>query len=529
MHALLPLLVPFMGASSFVVHTYAAAAIERMLTVRDAAPAGAGAGAGAGGAGAAAPAAAVAPAGRGGVPRVATEALLPLVPALLTSLFGKIARADYPENEYLMRCLMRVVVLSRAALAPLAPQIIAALTQVLARVCGNPSNPVYNHFLFETIAALMRAVCAERPAAATDFEAMLMPPFQAVLARDVQEFLPYVFQLLAELLALQPGAAGAGPSDGFKQLLAPCLSPALWQRRGCVPALTDLVAAFLHRGAGFVVEAGHVLPVLGLFQRLMTTKNQEQFGFALLNALFVALPAAQLQPHLVTLLQITLTRVQQSKALRVARMFVHAAALLAGTHGAAALEGPLEALGAGTFANIVENVVAATGNRIPGDAARREAAVGLARVLCETPSFFADASRQAAWQKLLCTVVELCTGAAPADAAAAALAASARAAQQLGGGNAHFAEEEDEDDPAADGAEQLPAEYEAAFSRLRHAAVRRPYAFAAQAPDARAFVGASLSALSARGLPAGMLASLIAASPVAANANALVALAGGRL
>ena len=33
--ALLPQLVPFAGASSYVVHTYAASAVERLLLLRD--------------------------------------------------------------------------------------------------------------------------------------------------------------------------------------------------------------------------------------------------------------------------------------------------------------------------------------------------------------------------------------------------------------------------------------------------------------------------------------------------------------
>jgi hypothetical protein len=33
----------------------------------------------------------------------------------------------------------------------MAPQIIQALTAVLVRVCGNPANPTFNHFLFETV------------------------------------------------------------------------------------------------------------------------------------------------------------------------------------------------------------------------------------------------------------------------------------------------------------------------------------------------------------------------------------------
>ena len=54
--------------------------------------------------------------------------------------------------------------------------------------------------MFEAIAALVRSLCAASAAAVDAFEAMLFPPFQYVLQKDVSEFSPYVFQILAQLL-----------------------------------------------------------------------------------------------------------------------------------------------------------------------------------------------------------------------------------------------------------------------------------------------------------------------------------------
>ena len=74
-----------------------------------------------------------------------------------------------------------------------------------------PVNPHFNHYLFECLAVLVRSCCgtgkgisstdgsgsAENTVAAAcaQFEALLFPPFQAVLAQDVTEFVPYVFQV----------------------------------------------------------------------------------------------------------------------------------------------------------------------------------------------------------------------------------------------------------------------------------------------------------------------------------------------
>jgi exportin-2 (importin alpha re-exporter) len=265
LHALLSRLAPFLESSNFVVHTYAAAAIERILCVRD-----------------------VDASGRR-TPRVAPDFIQPILQPLLVALFNRIARPDYPENEYLMRCILRIVAVAKERIGPVAGDIIGALTKVLTRVCANPANPTFNHTLFETIASIMRSVCTVRPDAVGDFEALLFQPFQGVLASDVQEFLPYVFQLFAELLSLRPNPTGAGShslSQGFKALLPPCVQPMLWARKGSVPALTELLVAYVHKGAAFIAGEGAALgPLLGVWSKLMSTNQQEQFAFAILDSL----------------------------------------------------------------------------------------------------------------------------------------------------------------------------------------------------------------------------------------------------
>jgi hypothetical protein len=64
----------------------------------------------------------------------------------------------------------------------------------LAQVCNNPRDPVFNHYIFETLAVLLKTVQGIKPAAAVvdELEALLFPPFQAILQRDIVEFHPYV-------------------------------------------------------------------------------------------------------------------------------------------------------------------------------------------------------------------------------------------------------------------------------------------------------------------------------------------------
>lgn len=71
-------------------------------------------------------------------------------------------------------------------ITPAAPQCLEQLSKLLLAVCKNPNVPGFNHFLFESVAALIKASAAAKPEAVATLEGMLFPPFQIVLAQDVQ-------------------------------------------------------------------------------------------------------------------------------------------------------------------------------------------------------------------------------------------------------------------------------------------------------------------------------------------------------
>ena len=228
--------------------------------------------------------------------------LQPHLQALFTNLFGVMERPDYPENEYLMRCVMRALGVAGGDVAPMAGAFLQKFQATLTKVCRNPANPSFNHYLFESVAALVGSVCAANgQAAVASFEQLLFPPFQRVLQQQVEELSPYVFQIFAQLLELGPGeggggggaaggraagggAAGAGAAAGgggvsatYQQLYPPLLSPALWSERGNVPALVRLLHAYLRKGARTVVCAkpGNLTGLLGVCQKLVSSRANE--------------------------------------------------------------------------------------------------------------------------------------------------------------------------------------------------------------------------------------------------------------
>ena len=74
-------------------------------------------------------------------------------------------------------------------IAPAIPACLAALAGeqgILMRVCQNPRQPGFNHYMFESVAALVRQGCASNASMVTQLEEVLFPPFQYVLQKDVQ-------------------------------------------------------------------------------------------------------------------------------------------------------------------------------------------------------------------------------------------------------------------------------------------------------------------------------------------------------
>jgi exportin-2 (importin alpha re-exporter) len=83
-----------------------------------------------------------------------------------------------------------------------------------------------------------------------------------------QEFHPYVFQILAQLIELSPRPL----QPAYMAVFPPLLAPLYWERPGNVPPLTRLLQAYLAKAGDLVVSGGHLPPLLGVFQKLIASK-----------------------------------------------------------------------------------------------------------------------------------------------------------------------------------------------------------------------------------------------------------------
>eukprot|EP00049_Salpingoeca_infusionum_P007297 m.118464 g.118464 ORF g.118464 m.118464 type:complete len:939 (-) comp13655_c0_seq2:4264-7080(-) len=361
---LFPLVINHLNSPSTVVGSYAAAYIDRILIMK-----------------------------REGQPLISSEGLSGVLEPLLTGLFEAMARADHSENEYIMKAIMRTIVTAKAMIEPYILTIINCLSEKLVEVSKNPGKPRFNHYMFESFGCCVRFSPADTETIAV-FEQAFFPPFEYILSQGVEEFTPYAFQLLSQLLEKRP----APIPETYMALLGGLTSPDLWQNTANTTPLVRLLNAFLVKGRDTLFTTDQeLLALLGVFQKLIASRMWDHEGFNLLQHIIECLSMVQYQEHFGTILTLLLQRMQSSRTPKFTKGFLvflcHAVAVLGGTFMVQSFEGIQENL----FSRILNRVLSDV-QKVSGDIERKTCAIGLTKLITETPEVLANPE---AWLSLL--------------------------------------------------------------------------------------------------------------------------------
>jgi len=371
---LLPSLAQLLAAEENVVHSYAANCLERLLTVRDGP----------------------------GASRYVPADIAPLSQQLYTNMFRAFSVPDSAENEYVMKCVMRVIAFSGADVKPVATICLQQLSAMLLELCKNPRNPTFAHYLFESVASLVKNVSGDA-ALMAQFEQLLFPAYQHVLTADVVEFTPYVFQLLAQMIESYP--VGAHLPDSYMAIFPALLTPLMWDRRANVTPLVRLLKAYLSNNPQAIVAGGHLQGVLGVFQKLVSSKAQDHQGFYILNSFVESLALEAWAQYLPTIWGILFQRQQTSRTPKFSRCLVVFTSALCVKHGPASVVESMNKVQPGIFDMILDNVVAAEISGVTGKMERKLTCVAALKFMTEIPSTF---ERPGALAKLITGVVNQC-------------------------------------------------------------------------------------------------------------------------
>uniref|UniRef100_A0A2P2JD21 Uncharacterized protein MANES_01G245400 n=1 Tax=Rhizophora mucronata TaxID=61149 RepID=A0A2P2JD21_RHIMU len=370
---LFPALIRYLGAESNVVHSYAASCIEKLLLVKD----------------------------DGGQARYTSAEIMPYLQELMNKLFNALNFPESEENQYIMKCIMRV--LGVAEISPsIAHPCIAGLTLILNEVCKNPKNPIFNHYLWESVAVLIRRACERDISLLQTFESSLFPSIQLILGNNVIEFLPYAFQISALLIELNRPPISANYTPIFGGLL----SPDLWKRNSNVPALVRLLQAFLQKAPHELNQEGILNQVLGIFKMLISSSSTEEQGFYVLNTIIECLDYGVIAPYMGHIWSILFMRLQGKRPVKFVKSLLIFMSLFLVKHDSGNLVGTINSVQPNIFMSILEKFWIPDLKLITGTIEFKLTAVASTRLICESPVLL-DAAAVRLWGKMLDSIVTL--------------------------------------------------------------------------------------------------------------------------
>lgn len=375
----LPVIVKHIMSSNIVIRTYASIALEKLLTMRDPA--------------------------QQKQTAFKPEQFEPLVGDLIQTLFQALEMPGSLENEHVMKAIMRLFSFSKSTLiVQFLPVVVPKLTNKLGVVARNPTNPYFNHYLFETLALTIRAACSqENPAMRNDFENVLFNILEVVLAQDVQEFTPYVFQLLNLILSVQsPGSV----SEKFTKLFQDLLSPTHWEKTANIRPLTELMHTYIEKIGQVIIAQNKLDALLGIFQKLIASKATDHEGLALLQTMMIHLPAADLDAKIKDIFVLIFQRLTCSKTTKFVKHVLICFSTYAYLRGADSLACAVNQLQDKIFGMVLEKLYIADVKKVTGHSERRMCVCGLIRIIAQLP-LIENGSYNHVWSQLLLVLLEI--------------------------------------------------------------------------------------------------------------------------
>lgn len=373
--ATIPQVVRHLQSDSFVVHSYAACNLEKMLIMKDAS----------------------------GNPLVTQEVLAPYGEAVIGGLFTALTKPSSGENEYVMKAIMRSFSTLNEHTMPFMAVALPKLTEILTQVAKNPSKPHFNHYLFETIALSIKIVCKIEPNAVSSFEEALFPQFQHILQADIMEFLPYVFQMLSLLMEIRQ-TIGSVP-DPYLALFPCLLSPMLWERPGNITPLIRLLCTFVKQASPQIQAQGKLMGVLGVFQKMIASKSNDHEGFYLLQSLLLYYPRADLLQNMTPIFTLLFQRLSSSKTTKYVKSLIVFFTFYAAKVGPNELIQLIDGIQSGMFGMVCQRVFITDVNKVSGIVDRKIVSIGMTKILCESQTMLAQYSTH--WQGMLQALIEL--------------------------------------------------------------------------------------------------------------------------
>lgn len=294
----IPLLIKHLQDSNPVVYTYAAITIDKLLSMTDLSSS-------------------------AHAPVFDKQDIRSYVNDLLSNLFRLILSTSVPEklseNEFLIKCIMHVLHTAEDSIDQQTSEtMIKQLLEILSVIAKNPANPRFTHYVFESLGFLVKFFSGSANGVLSLIQ-LIVPSLLQILSEDVQEFVPYSFQLLSFLLESLP--QNLPLPEQYVALIHPLMLPVVWEYRGNVPGVTRLLIAIMERDATSFAQ-GELAPLLGVFQKLIASRTNDSYGFDLLLSILLNFSQSALSSYLNQIAVLLLTRLKGSRTDKFIKKFV---------------------------------------------------------------------------------------------------------------------------------------------------------------------------------------------------------------
>jgi len=193
---------------------------------------------------------------------------------------------------------------------------------------------------------------------------------------------PYVFQIMSLMLELH--STGTVPQP-YMAIFPFLIMPLLWERPANIHPLVRLLQAFISRGTGQVVQ--HISGLLGIFQKLIASKNNDHEGFYLLQSMIENMPAESLSNYLKQVFFLLFQRLSSSKTTKyIKSLLVFFFVFVIKNSGSKLIE-MIDSIQPGMFGMVCDSLIVRDGTiqKISGTTEKKISAVGLTKMLTETP------------------------------------------------------------------------------------------------------------------------------------------------
>jgi len=131
-----------------------------------------------------------------------------------------------------------------------------------------------------------------------------------------------------------------------------------------------------------------LVPLLGIFQKLLASMTHDNEGFNLLQTMIQVLPQESLQPFMNTIFKLLFQRLTSSSTDQYVQSLLVFFFLYSNYYGTVELIESIERVQLDMFSMVLRSLVLRKVRSVSGNLERKICAVGLTKLLCETPDCY---------------------------------------------------------------------------------------------------------------------------------------------